>query len=114
MTDQPPPDVIAAAEPFLAQCGSCDYGLEMGCACPKGDPRVVMSRLVTELTEARTKVDALVAERDRLRTALANARNLLIAAGIIEPDQEIPAGEHYRTEDGRLIVITPRFVEDQS
>ena len=33
-------------EPWMKPCGSCDYGLvQSGCACPEGDPRVVMSLL---------------------------------------------------------------------
>jgi hypothetical protein len=43
-------EVKVRAERFLVQCGSCDYGFAMGCTCPPGDPRSVLSDLL-ELVE---------------------------------------------------------------
>lgn len=66
-----PSDVLTDAEPFMAQCGPCDYGMvEMGCACPKGDFRPVMSRLVHELDAARQTIARAVAARELLQADL--------------------------------------------
>jgi len=37
---------LAAAQPWMQTCGPCDMGLPMGCCCPTGDPRAIVSRLV--------------------------------------------------------------------
>lgn len=34
---------------WTAQCGPCDAGLPMGCACPTGDPRPVISALLADV-----------------------------------------------------------------
>lgn len=49
MTD----DLLKRAEPFLTQCGSCDYGLHVPCTCPKPDYRPVMLDLVREVERLR-------------------------------------------------------------
>ena len=49
-------DLLAQAEPWTKQCGPCDAGLPMGCSCPDGDPRVVVSALVNHLEQQRTAV----------------------------------------------------------
>lgn len=50
-------DVEAIAEKWLQQCGSCDAGLPMGCACPSDDYRPVMSALLDEVTALRGQVE---------------------------------------------------------
>lgn len=52
MTTQP--DVLTAAEPFVQQCGPCDFGvITVGCNCPPGDYRPVMVRLMEEVERLR-------------------------------------------------------------
>ena len=50
---------LIAAE-WLQQCGPCDAGLPMGCACPDKDPRPVIASLVehVERLERRFPCDA--------------------------------------------------------
>lgn len=38
--------LISRASVHLLQCGYCDAGLPMECACPEGDPRRVIQELV--------------------------------------------------------------------
>lgn len=52
---------------WLNVCGPHDYGVtgSVGCFCPDGDPRPVISRLVAELEQARAalaRVEALCAD----------------------------------------------------
>ncbi len=47
-----PAEAVKDALPWMQQCGSCDAGLPMGCTCPQGDPRVVISRLVAVIEHA--------------------------------------------------------------
>lgn len=49
-------DVEAIAEKWLQQCGSCDAGLPMGCACPTEDYRPAMSALLDEVEALREQV----------------------------------------------------------
>lgn len=52
------PDVLAAAEPFVQPCGPHDYGVDtVGCACPTGDYRPVMVRLMEEVKRLRGLLD---------------------------------------------------------
>lgn len=55
----PQVDLEAVRTEFLVQCGSCDYGLAMGCVCPARDYRGTMLDLVTEVEDLR----AALAER---------------------------------------------------
>ena len=45
-------DLAAIEGEWLRQCGPHDFGLPYGCACPDGDPRPVIARLVAELRSA--------------------------------------------------------------
>lgn len=49
-------DVVQRAEPFMRQCGPCDYGLSMGCSCPEGDFRPIVVDLVAEVERLRRLV----------------------------------------------------------
>lgn len=47
-------DIDAIEAEWLVQCGPCDYGLvEMGCACPEGEPRAVIQDLIAEIRRLR-------------------------------------------------------------
>lgn len=47
-------DPVYRARPFLTLCGPHDVGvMEVGCACPSGDYRPVMARLVDEIVRLR-------------------------------------------------------------
>jgi hypothetical protein len=74
------PDVLEAAKPFMQQCGPHDYGLhEMGCMCPDGDPRVVISRMFQEIQRLRDRLDAaqwIADENRRMEQKLAAIRAL--------------------------------------
>lgn len=61
------------AEAFLVQCGACDAGLPMGCACHDADPRPVIAELLDTLASrtpdarlAATKAEALEEAADEL------------------------------------------------
>jgi hypothetical protein len=56
--ERPAGDILAAAEPFMRVCGSCDAGLPMNCTCPPGDPRPIVSRLVAEIERLRAATPA--------------------------------------------------------
>lgn len=49
---EPVEAVLAAAEPWLEQCGVHDAGLPMACTCPPGDFRPVMLALFAALRDA--------------------------------------------------------------
>jgi hypothetical protein len=51
--ERPAEDILAASEPFMRMCGSCDAGLPMNCSCPPGDPRPIVSRLAAEVERLR-------------------------------------------------------------
>lgn len=53
MTD----DVLTRAEPWLTQCGPCDFGIHTRCTCPLGDYRPVMLALVEEIQRLRQRTD---------------------------------------------------------
>jgi len=61
MTDMVIPPVILAAEvePWLQECGSCDYGLAMGCNCPKGDYRNILLKLWKAYTASQSDIKAM-------------------------------------------------------
>lgn len=53
-----PSDILKRAEPFMSQCGPCDFGLvEMGCACPDGDFRPIIADLCREVERLRAELD---------------------------------------------------------
>lgn len=55
-------DVVQRAQPFMAQCGPCDFGLaDFGCACPTGDFRPIVADLVAEMERLRKAVRDLEA-----------------------------------------------------
>lgn len=45
------------AERLLVQCGSCDGGLPMGCACSTDDPRPVIAALLDALAAVRREAE---------------------------------------------------------
>lgn len=47
----PNSELIAKAEAYLVQCGSCDAGLPMSCICPTGDPRAIIAALLDAVKE---------------------------------------------------------------
>jgi hypothetical protein len=47
----PDSELIAKAEAYLIQCGSCDAGLPMNCVCPTSNPRGVIAALLDALKE---------------------------------------------------------------
>ena len=51
--------LLARANTFLAECGWCDYGLPMKCACPPGDYRSVILDLVREIERSRIELSAV-------------------------------------------------------
>ena len=83
------PDVLAEAEPFVQQCGPCDYGvMEVGCACPSGDYRHIMVRLMDEVRRLRAKIE------DRRRRLVDAESDLLNVRGILSPNgypRRVPA-----------------------
>jgi hypothetical protein len=62
------PDVLEAAKPWMQQCGRCDADMPMGCSCPPGDPRVLISRMAQEIEQTR----AHLADAHRLIRDLAD------------------------------------------
>lgn len=74
-------DLDAISREWLNQCGPHDFGVTTaGCACPDGDPRPVISRLVTE-------VERLTAENANLREQLdrVNAGRQQLAEELADP-----------------------------
>lgn len=57
-----PEQVAEIKDKWLRQCGPCDFGLPTACACPEGDYRPVMSRLLHAF-------ETLQRENTELRTA---------------------------------------------
>lgn len=62
-------DLRARAEAFLVQCGPCDGGLPMMCACNDGDPRPVIADLLDALAResaaaTRARAEGAAAERE--------------------------------------------------
>lgn len=55
-------ELAEVAATWTAQCGPCDYGLSYPCACPTGDPRPVVSKLLGEIERLKA-AEALVAAR---------------------------------------------------
>lgn len=51
---------LATVEPWMQVCGPCDYGIHnyTGCACPEGDPRPVVVKLVAEIERLRAELAA--------------------------------------------------------
>jgi hypothetical protein len=62
-------DLDAIEAKWLQQCGPCDGGLPMMCACPSDDYRPVMADLVTAIREAEAQLAAA-------RSALAAVREV--------------------------------------
>jgi hypothetical protein len=55
MTD----DLLKRADPYLTQCGSCDYGVHVPCTCPQPDRRPVMLDLVREVERLRAQLEEI-------------------------------------------------------
>jgi hypothetical protein len=53
-----PLDLEAIDPGWLNPCGPCDLGVPMNCTCPTGDPRIVISQLVTEVERLRAELAA--------------------------------------------------------
>lgn len=53
-------DVLKAAAPWMQVCGPHDFGVDTApCGCPPdGDPRVIVSKLATEVQRLREELDA--------------------------------------------------------
>lgn len=67
-----PLDLGDVATEWLKECPDHDYGMpEHGCACPGGDFRPVMARLVDELAASRERVEAMA---EALRLASGGAQ----------------------------------------
>ncbi len=67
-------DLDAIERDYLVQCGPCDYGLvEMGCACPTGEPRWAITVLVAEVRNLRREV------RDRSREVVEEKVSRVVA-----------------------------------
>lgn len=76
-----PNDLPAIVTEFLQQCGPCDAGLPMGCACSKRDYRPTMSRLVDEVEALRKVRDDVLALADDLTREVEELRVDLPSAG---------------------------------
>lgn len=51
-------DIDAIRREWLRQCGPCDAGLLIGCTCPPGDVRSVLSALCDEIEQLRARLAA--------------------------------------------------------
>lgn len=78
-----PLDLDAISAEFLAQCGSCDAGILVICACADRDYRPTMLALVREVERLRAEMSGtadcaaeaaeVCGDADELRSALLNA-----------------------------------------